>query len=34
MNKPLTDLLIKNRKPSDTRQEIPDGKIAGLYFVL
>lgn len=34
MNKPLTDLLIKNRRPSDRRQEIPDGKIAGLYFVL
>lgn len=34
MNKPLTDLLIKNRMSSDKREEIPDGKIAGLYLVV
>ena len=34
MNKPLTDLLIKNRKSSDKREEVPDGKIGGLYLVV
>lgn len=34
MNKPLTDLLIKNRKPGAAREEVPDGKVSGLYLVV
>jgi integrase len=34
MNKPLTDLLIKNRGPSGKREEVPDGKVGGLYLVI
>jgi hypothetical protein len=30
----LTDLLIQKLKPPDKREEVPDGRIRGLYLVL
>ncbi len=30
----LTDRKLKSIKPDDTRQEIPDGRVSGLYFVM
>src|SRR6266702_3691163 len=34
MAKPLTELALQNLKPGATRREVPDGKVAGLYFVI
>jgi Arm DNA-binding domain len=34
MAKKLTVLALKNLRPGPARREIPDGEVAGLYFVL
>jgi integrase len=34
MAKELTTVAIAKMKPGSTRQEIPDGRIAGLYFII
>ena len=34
MAKELTAVALGKMKPGSTRQEIPDGRIAGLYFII
>lgn len=34
MAKELTAVAIEKMKPGDARQEIPDGRISGLYFII
>lgn len=34
MAKALTEIAVKNLKPSAARREVPDGKVGGLYYVV